>query len=251
MATCRRCQLIRPVNAQGVCSSCIRFHGEHCRTPAQHTIKCPLQRQKTSKPGAASEPDHDGTFTFADLFEMAESRKHAPQPQPHPPHASQEDALRALQRCLPRLQTRQKDTPVACPVSPAPSPDRERVLTQARAGHLSIEQLRKVLGCIGYYQFSLEDCALLKERLNTQLMQRGPIQHTSALSDRTPRQACQPDHTTAPLASLPYRPHRSPVMKELIFLVTGMVVGGLIARNVADRKQLERELERERERNSR
>lgn len=40
-------------------------------------------------------------------------------------------------------------------------------------------------------------------------------------------------------------------MKELIFLVTGMVVGGLIARNAAARTQLERELERERGRNQR
>jgi uncharacterized membrane-anchored protein YhcB (DUF1043 family) len=40
-------------------------------------------------------------------------------------------------------------------------------------------------------------------------------------------------------------------MKELIFFITGMVIGGLIARNAAARTQLKRELELERGRNQR
>jgi hypothetical protein len=40
-------------------------------------------------------------------------------------------------------------------------------------------------------------------------------------------------------------------MKELMFLITGMAVGGLIARNAAARTQPERALERERGRNQR
>jgi heme exporter protein D len=40
-------------------------------------------------------------------------------------------------------------------------------------------------------------------------------------------------------------------MKEFAFLVTGLVLGGLMARTVAQRQNLERELERERGRSSR
>lgn len=176
MATCRQCNLHRPgLNAQGICPSCVRFHGTAL-------LPLPEQRQKPRRAVARARPqvsiDQDELFQFDSLFAEQPPARPALQPAQPDPAAMQEKALRTLQTLLPKLPIRtpeeQARTVAASGGVLASQPSPERLLALDKDGQLSIEQLERILDASTGFGLNPEQCQTLRDSLLRKLKQRGP-----------------------------------------------------------------------------
>lgn len=180
MATCRQCNLYRPgLNAQGICPSCVRFHGESAPpTPAQRS----KPHRPAVKPQATACSENADTLTFADLFPPQAAPSPAPQPKPQPDTAAAANskALRILQRALPKLPIRTPEEQARSAAEPtcvlASQPSVEQLLALDEADKLSIEQLDRILDASASFGLSPEQCRQLRGSLQRKLQKRGPIQ---------------------------------------------------------------------------
>ncbi len=171
MAACRKCSLHRPgLNANGICPSCVRFHGADCLPPMRQPVRVlsvvstPARQPTTEKP------------TFADLFDLHPPRQKAEPSLPRPVRAR---ATAKLPSAVPQKAASgepRPEAPVPPPqppvIAPRPAVDRDHLLELARTGQLRIEQLERLLDNLSYYGFTPAEGRQLDECLSERMQWR-------------------------------------------------------------------------------
>lgn len=178
MARCRKCSNLRPgLSANGICPSCVRFHGDDCLPPP---------RKATTREACGNSAANLATSpvrTFADLFATEEQRPAlGEQAQPSAPQSSgnqrQEEWVELSLRLEARLkarelaaETKQAKRPK---LAPKPEHDRGKLLLLAQTGQLSIEQLEGLLNNLTWMGFTRAEGTQLRECQLQLLRRRGP-----------------------------------------------------------------------------